>query len=388
METTKYLIIGNGIAGLSAAKEIRKNDNEGSITMVSKEAYHTYYRIRLTEYLSKDFKEDQLLVNKESWYEEKDINIILNKVVEKIDVDNATIILDDGRRIKYHKLLIATGSRPFIPPVAGKYKRGVLALRTLKDLKYIKNYFNGCTDITVIGGGLLGLEAAWSLKKLGKNINVVEFAPYLLPKQLDEELANKLKEKLEEKGLNIYLSSSAEEILGRDKADGILLSSGEKLKTDGILFSVGVRPDIDLIRDTKINFNKGIVVDKHLRTNIDNIYAAGDVIELDGKTIGLWTAANEQGKIAGANMSGKRLEYKEPKPFTSLILDHIKLFSIGNVKEYDKVYEFKKANTHHKIFTTDDIITACILFGDIKDMAKLKKAVEEKLDIKSYTTNL
>ncbi|SHD77745.1 NADH-rubredoxin oxidoreductase (fragment) [[Clostridium] ultunense Esp] len=132
MEKVKYLIIGNGIAGLSAAKEIRNNDNQGSITMISSEAYHTYYRVRLTEYLSKDFREEELLVNKDSWYEEKNIKVLLNKIVEKIDIDNSKIRLDDGVEIGYEKLLLATGSRPFIPPIAGKFKQGVLALRSFK----------------------------------------------------------------------------------------------------------------------------------------------------------------------------------------------------------------------------------------------------------------
>lgn len=386
MEKVKYLIIGNGIAGLSAAKEIRNNDNQGSITMISSEAYHTYYRVRLTEYLSKDFREEELLVNKDSWYEEKNIKVLLNKIVEKIDIDNSKIRLDDGVEIGYEKLLLATGSRPFIPPIAGKFKQGVLALRTLRDLRYIRNYFDKCKNITVIGGGLLGLEAAWSLKKLGKNISIVEFAPYLLPRQLDEELSNKLKEKLEEEGFKIYLSSAAEEILGKDRANGILLNNGKELKTDGILFSVGIRPNVDLIRDTKIEFNKGIIVDKNLRTNIENIYAAGDVVEIDGSVIGLWTSANEQGKVAGANMSGKLLEYTEAKLFTSLLLGDIKLFSVGKIREFDRTFEYKDANQdiHHKLFTTSEKLTGGILFGDIKDMGKLKKAVTDKVDIDSY----
>lgn len=386
MEKVKYLIIGNGIAGLSAAKEIRNNDSEGSITIISKEAYNTYYRVRLTEYLSKDFTEEQLLVNKKSWYEEKNIKVLLNKIVEKIDVDNLKVRLDDSKEIEFEKLLIATGSSPFIPPVAGKYKQGVLALRTLKDLKYIKNYFDNCKEITVIGGGLLGLEAAWALKKLDKTVNIVEFAPYLLSKQLDKELSNKLKEKLEREGFKIYLSASAEEILGENKADGILLNNGKELKTNGILFSVGIRPNIDLIRDTPLEFAKGIIVNKNLRTNIENIYAAGDVIEIDGKVIGLWTSANEQGKVAGANMSGKTMEYTEAKLFTSLLLGDIKIFSVGDIKEFDDSYEYKDESKgiHHKLFISEGKLTGGILFGDTKDMARLKKAVTEKIDIESY----
>ncbi|NLV75442.1 MAG: NAD(P)/FAD-dependent oxidoreductase [Tissierellia bacterium] len=384
MKKVKYLIIGNGIAGLSAAKEIRKKDANGSITMVSSEPYLTYYRLRLTECLYKECNEEEMLVNNKEWYEENNIEVILNKIVEKLDTKNNRIRLDDATEIQYGKLLIATGSRPFIPPVAGKYKQGVLALRTLKDLNYIKNYFRTKNNITVIGGGLLGLEAAWALKQLGKEVNIVEFAPYILPRQLDEELSNKLEDRLIEEGFNLYLNSQATEILGGIVANGIKLDDGSEIKTDAILFSVGIRPNLDLIRDTEIEFNKGVIVDKNLKTNIDNIYAAGDVIEVNGKIIGLWTSSNEQGKIAGKNMAGENLNYAEPSPYTSLQLGEIKLFSIGNINEYDEIYEYIWEEVHHKLFVKDNILSGAILFGDIKDMGKVKTGVENKMDIDKY----
>ncbi len=386
MEKVEYLIVGNGIAGLSAAREIRNNDNDGSILMVSSEPYLTYYRLKLTEYLYKEFEDEELLVNKESWYREKNIKVLLSKIVEKLDLDNNRVVLDDGVEIEYEKLLLATGSRPFIPPVAGKFKQGVLALRTLKDLRYIKGYFSECKDVTVVGGGLLGLEAAWALKNLGKNVTIIEFAPYLLPKQLDEETSQKLKEKLIREGFNLYLSSSAEEILGENTANGIRLNDGQEIKTDGVLFSVGIRPNIDIVRDTNIEIDKGILVNDNLRTNIDNVYAAGDAVETDGMIIGLWSSGNEQGKIAGANMTGKPMEYTGPKLFTNLQIGNIKLFSVGNIKDFDNVYEYedREKEIHHKLFTTDGKLTGGILFGDIKNMGKLKNGVNEKVSIDSY----
>lgn len=389
MDKVKYLIIGNGIAGLAAAKEIRNNDNDGSIIMISNEPYLTYYRIRLTELLYKNFQDEELLINKKSWYEEKNINILLGKIVESLDIDNNRVRLDDGTEIGYEKLLLATGSRPFIPPIAGKYKQGVLALRTLNDLKYIRKYFDQCEDITIIGGGLLGLEAAWALKMLDKNVTIVEFASHLLPRQLDEEISNKLKDKLIEEGFNIYLSSSAEEILGENVANGIRLNNGKEIKTDGILFSVGIRPNIEIIRDTKIKINKGILVDNNLKTNMDNIYAAGDVAEISSTIIGLWMPSNEQGKVAGANMSGKSIEYRLPDLFTSLQIGNIKLFSVGDINNYDEVYKYEDEDNsiYHKLFITDGKLTGGILFGNTKDMGKLKKAVVEKIDIETYLEN-
>ncbi|MCR2045533.1 NAD(P)/FAD-dependent oxidoreductase [Anaerosalibacter massiliensis] len=380
-----YLIIGNGIAGLAAAEEIRKNDDRGTITIVSNEPYCTYYRVKLTECLCKEVEDEDILVKKEEWYKEKNIEVILNKIVEEIDVNNNIIKIDDGRKVQYGKLLLATGSRPFIPPVAGKYKRGVFALRTFNDLRYIQNYFSNCKKITIIGGGLLGLEAAWSIKQLGKEVDIIEHSTYLLGRQLDEEISRKLEQKLRNTGFNLYLDSAAEEILGEDVATGIKLNEDRKISTDAILFSSGIRSNLDLVRDTNIEFNRGILVDKYLKTNIDNIYAAGDVAEVEGVVLGLWTAGNEQGKIVGGNMTGNMKEYISPTPFTTLRIGDISLFSAGNVKEFDKVYEHKDGeNIHHKVFVTNGKVTGVILFGELSKMIKAKKAVMEGMDIEKY----
>ena len=384
---TNYVIVGNGIAGLSAAKEIRNKDKEGSITIVSSEEYLTYYRVKLSHYISKDFENEELYINKADWYEKMNIEVLLGKIVEKIDVDSRCIKLDDGKIIKYDKLLIASGSRPFIPPIAGKFKAGVFALRTLKDLRHIKKYFSLCEDITVIGGGLLGLEAAWAIKELGKKVNVVEFAPYLLPRQLDKELADEVSEKLKQNGLNLYFDAAAEEILGETRADGLKLKDGRVIKSDAVLISAGVRPNLDLVIDSDIKYNRGIIVDKYMRTNIENIYAAGDVAEIDEIVLGLWGIANDQGKTAGENMVGGNKEYKLPEPFTTLSIGDISLFSVGNIKDFSNVVEYKENDIHHKLFATDGKLTGAILLGDTSPMIKVKKAVNNNLDISEYIDN-
>ncbi|WP_333637834.1 NAD(P)/FAD-dependent oxidoreductase [Tissierella praeacuta] len=386
MDKAKYLIIGNGIAGLAATREIRAHDEKGTIIMISSESTLTYYRVKLTEYMSKEFTDEELLVSKENWYQDKNIKVILRKLVEDIDITNNKVRLDDGQEISYEKLLIATGSRPFIPPINGKYKEGLFALRTLKDLHYIKEYLKSCNDVSLIGGGLLGLEAAWALKELDKKVNIIEFAPYLLPRQLDKEISDKLEKKLSEHGFKIYLSSQAEEILGDGAVTGIRLNGERKLESEAVLVSSGIRPNLDLVRDTEIEYNRGIIVDKHLKTNIDNIYAAGDVVEIDGMVLGLWTAGNEQGKIAGANMAGKELEYNQPKIFTTLKIGNIELFSAGIIDDFDRVHEYKddERDIHHKLFTRDNKIVGAILFGDLKEMNTIRNAVISNTSIDEY----
>ncbi|TCU71614.1 nitrite reductase (NADH) large subunit [Tissierella praeacuta] len=386
MDKAKYLIIGNGIAGLAAAREIRAHDENGTIIMISSESTLTYYRVKLTEYMSKEFTDEELLVSKENWYQDKNIKVILRKLVEDIDITNNKVRLDDGQEISYEKLLIATGSRPFIPPINGKYKEGLFALRTLKDLHYIKEYLKSCNDVSLIGGGLLGLEAAWALKELDKKVNIIEFAPYLLPRQLDKEISDKLEKKLSEHGFKIYLSSQAEEILGDGAVTGIRLNGERKLESEAVLVSSGIRPNLDLVRDTEIEYNRGIIVDKHLKTNIENIYAAGDVVEIDGMVLGLWTAGNEQGKIAGANMAGKELEYNQPKIFTTLKIGNIELFSAGIIDDFDRVHEYKddERDIHHKLFTRDNKIVGAILFGDLKEMNTIRNAVISNTSIDEY----
>ena len=384
MKRIKYLIIGNGIAALAAAREIRKTDESGSIVMVTNESSYTYYRVKLTEYLSKEFNDDDLLVSKKEWYDEKNIEVILSKIVVGIDFNNEKIILDDSQEIGYEKLLITTGSRPFVPPINGKFKEGVFALRTLADLRHIQDYLGNCEEVSVIGGGLLGLEAAWSLKEMGKTVSIIEFAPYLLPRQLDKEISAKLEDGLSKLGFTIYLDSQAEEILGEGKSNGIRLNENREIKADAILVSSGIRPNLDLVRETEIEYDKGIKVDNNLKTNLDNIYAAGDVIEKDGMVLGLWTASNEQGKVVGANMTGGELEYNYPKLFTTLQIGDIKLFSAGVIDDFDHVYEEKDKDRHNKIFAKEGRIVGAILFGDLKEMNNVRNAVISQVAVEEY----
>lgn len=383
--TKDYVIIGNGIAGLSAAEEIRKNDSDGNIKIITDEKYLTYYRIKLSEAISKDFSEKQLFVRDKAWYDDLNIEILSNTKVIRIDTSNKELYTQD-KKINYDKLLIASGSRSFIPPIEGSEKKGVFALRSLEDLSKIKEYFKTSKRIAVLGGGLLGLEAAWAIKKLGKQVDVVEFFPQLLPRQLDEKIAGKFSEILSEKGINLHLGVTAKEIKGDERASSIELSNGTNLETDAILISAGVRPRLELVKETDIEHDKGIKIDKYMKTNIENVFAAGDVAEIDGIVAGLWTIANDQGKIAGKNMTGEKEEYKLPRLTTILNIADCSIFSIGDIEKYDSTHEEDNENTDasYKLCVTEGKITGGIIFNDIGKSPKVKKAIEEKIDISEF----
>lgn len=377
-----YVIIGNGIAGLSAAEEIRKNDRNGRIIIISEEEYLTYNRVKLSHFISKkEYSIKDLLVHDESWYIERKIEVLLDTKVTLIDTQTKEVITDNGEKIEYNHLLIANGSSPFIPPIEGAHKEGVFALRTVNNLSQIQKYVQKCKTVSVIGGGLLGLEAAWALNQLGKKVNIIEFSPYLLPRQLDEELGKYLQVELEKEGLNFYFNAAAEEIQGEKAVSGIKLKDGRTIESDAVLISTGIRSNIKIVEGTNIEAQRGILVDKCMKTNVESIYAAGDIAQYNGLVLALWSNAMDQGKIAGANMSGNIKEYKMPQPATTLLIGDTRMFSVGNVNNVEKQIKIQGENYFHKLFLDNERLIGGVLTGDIRKMAALKKAVNENKDI-------
>lgn len=377
-----YVIIGNGIAGVTAAEEIRKNDNKGRIIIIGGEEYLTYNRIKLSHFISKeDYSIEDLLVHDENWYKERQIEVLLDTKVIDIDSQAKELMTDSGKKIEYDNLLIANGSSSFIPPFAGVDKEGVFALRTINNLTGIQKHAKNCDTVSVIGGGLLGLEAAWALHQLGKKVNIIEFSPYLLPRQLDEELGSYLQGQLEKQGLKFYFNAAAQEILGDKMVSGIKLKDERIIESDLVLISTGVRSNINITKGTDIEIERGILVDKNMKTNVESIFAAGDIAQYNGLVLALWSTAMDQGKVAGANMCGNEKEYNMQKPAATLLIGDTKMFSVGNVNEAEKEIKIKGDNYFHKLFLDNGKLIGGVLIGDIRKMVALKKAVNQNMDI-------
>jgi nitrite reductase (NADH) large subunit len=378
-----YLIIGNGVAGTTAAENIRKQDKDGNITIVTDEDLPFYWRIQLNEYISGDMTEEQLLAKEKDWYRDQNISLKLKTRIVGADAQKKVVVSKDKEELAYDRLLIATGSHSFIPPIKGSEREGVFALRDVQDARDISAYAKNIEDVILIGGGLLGLEAGNALRKLGKKIMVVEFFPRLLPRQLDVDGAARLQKIMEGMGFSFRLGAKTQEITGEDKASGALLEGGETLSGQMVVISAGVRPNLELAEPLGLKTDKGIVVDERLQTNQPDIHAAGDVAEFGGMPYGIWPAAMEQGKIAGLNMAGGKATYPGTTMAAKLKVVGIDLASAGNIDAENELES--KVTTdeeqYKKIVLEDNKIIGCIMLGDTKGFNEITRMMSEKRDV-------
>jgi len=374
------VIIGASIAGITAATEIRKINPSCKITMISKENVKGYFRPRLSEMISNDrLTCESIIIKKEKWFEDNNVTLMLKRDVSKIDTDNKKVILSDGQELGFTKLIIASGSEAFIPPIAGRDKDGVFTLRYAKDVDAIKAYAKGIKTAAVIGGGILGLEAASELNKLGLKVTVIELAKRILPMQLDEETSKIYEDIIERAGITVKKGLASKEIIGDERAEGILLTNGEVVDAELIIVSTGVRANTDFTKGTDIKVNRAIVVNNKMETSVKDIYACGDCAEYNGINYALWREAQEQGKVAGINAAGGESVYETIIPSTILNVFGTRVFSIGDVgsnkeAKYD-TYESTHEDNIKKLYFLDCKLTGGILIGDTSKMGALTAGV-------------
>ena len=294
----RIIIIGNGIAGITAVKAIREVDKESEVFIFGEEKFYPYNRIKLSKNLFDELSEDNTLLLKKSWYEENKVNIYVSKKVAKINIENKEVVLCDKSILKYDKLLLANGARNNKPPVEGIEKPGVFNLRTLQDAWDIKSKIKKGESVINIGGGIQGLETAWNLNQHGINVSIVEIQSRLMPNQLDEKASKILQDSVEKFDINIHLNTRVNKIAGNNEVEGVVISSDEFMPCNKVIYSAGIKPNIEMFEDTPIKCEKGIVINEKMETNIADIYAAGDVAELDNFVPGLWNISIGQGKVA------------------------------------------------------------------------------------------
>ena len=303
----RYFILGGGVAALSAAKAIRKTDPAGLIVMLTEENALPYSRIMLTKQLLKDMSAADLALEKASWYDApgRDIIPLTGRKVAAIDTERKTVTLEDGLVFPYDKLIYALGARCFIPAFEGSDSDMVVAIRTAEDASHVRKLAKTAKTAAVIGGGVLGLEAAWALHQAGVKVSVVEFMPRLMPRQLDEAESARVAEAIEKSGAQLFLSASAA------KYDGsvLTLQDGREIPADMVIVSAGVKANAEIAAAAGIKVERKIVVDERMQTSAPDVYAAGDCAAC-GMSYALWAEAMEMGKVAGTNAAGGDAVYQ------------------------------------------------------------------------------
>ena len=387
----KVVIVGNGAAGYYAAEAIRKRNKKCTVEIISSENRPTYFRPELSDYLTENIEDSKFYVSQPSWYEDNRIILRLNSKVIKINPANKELLLSDGSKENYDKLILSTGSHNFKPDLPGIDKNGVYTLKDINDANNIKNHIKTSKNAVVIGGGLLGLEAASEMKKSGLNVTVVEFFDRLLPKQLDKSGANLFEKLISKNGINLILGDSCTGILGNTSVSGVRLKSGRTINADMVLFSIGIRPNKKLAEECGIKTNKGILVNENMETNVKEIYAAGDAAELNGIIYGNWTAAVEMGKTAGANAVGDKTSFKDF--VSSVIFDALgtSVVSFGDVTntENEKLQFLNpKLNECKTLFFMNNVLSGGYLIGNTSAAGKLILAMKDNKSLKEILKDI
>jgi nitrite reductase (NADH) large subunit len=293
--------------------------------------------------------------------------------------------LRDGRRVLYDRLVVTAGAHPFIPPVPGAQKNGVTTLRTLDQARHILHSARVSRSAVIIGGGILGLEAAAALIRTTPSLTltVIEGFDYLMPRQLNRKAANRLMNHVKNLGIRLETGTSVKEIEGDERAAGVLLANGKTIPAELVIFAAGVRPNSYLARISGLNVNQGIIVSDTMESSVEGIYAAGDIAEHRGVLYGLWNAAMYQGVIAGMNAAGRKASFGGiPRSNTIKVLG-VDLFSIGAIEPCDgscTVLEKESDDVYIQLIFRDGRLEGAILFGDTTKSGIIKKAIEEKKD--------
>lgn len=387
-EAENIVIIGGGIAGLSAAEAARKRNPVCSIEIISDEEVFCYNRPMLTKGILSEFEALNFFTKQLDWYEENRIKTTLGVKVTAIDRDNKQITLDNGETRKYDKLIYAAGAECNRPPIKGADKKGVEVIRKLADANKIRESLGSVNNVAVIGGGILGLEAAWEFMRAGKKVTIIEAAPAIMGRQLDAKGSALLKAAAIKAGAVVSEGAGVDEITGEGRADGVKTSDGTVYPADLVIISAGIRPNADLAKEAGLDGDRFVEVDDTMRTSDPSIFACGDTAAMNGVSIGIWAQADGMGKVAGANAVGDSETYSHVTPSNTFTGFNTAVFSIGDVghgsdghyKEIEISEESK--GFYRKMFFLNGRFCGGILIGDTSKSVEMMKAYDKKAAVK------
>jgi nitrite reductase (NADH) large subunit len=387
MGKQKLVLIGNGMAGVRCVEEILAlAPDRFEITIFGSEPHPNYNRIMLSKVLQGDTTVNDITINDWQWYVDKGITLYAGDPVISIDTAKRKVISENGRTVEYDQLILATGSLPFMLPLPGADKPGVTAFRDISDCNKMLEASKSYKKAVVIGGGLLGLEAARGLLNLGMEVHVVHIFNYLMERQLTPTSAGMLRMELEKQGMRFLLEKQTEKIIGKKRVEGLQFKDGSKVDADLIVIAVGVRPNIKLAADSGIETNRAIVVDDYMETNVPGVYAVGECAEHRSMVYGLVAPLYEQGKVLAKKICGIETEgYQGSILYSQLKVSGVEVFSAGEIRDSEITTSFKvidgTRNTYKKIAIRDNKIVGAVLFGDSSEGNKLLGYIKQQADV-------
>jgi nitrite reductase (NADH) large subunit len=391
----RLVVIGNGMAGMRTVEEVlARAPDRYAITVIGAEPHPNYNRIMLSSVLSGAKTVEEIVINPVGWYEERAIRLIAGQAATAIDPAAKTVTIGETTTLPYDKLLLATGSKPLAPPIPGLGLPGVRAFRDLEDVESMIAAAASHRRAVVIGGGLLGLEAAWGLKQRGMSVAVVHLMPTLMERQLDVAAGELLRRDLDARGIAFFTNGQTEEILGTDRAEGVVLADGREVPADLVVLAIGIRPNIDLARAAMLDVNRGILVGNDMRTSAPDIYAVGECIEHNGAVFGLVAPIWEQAKVCGARLAGDGAAVYVPPPvFTSLKITGVDVFSAGALAAAEETDDEitlhdAKRGVYKKLVLREDRVVGCVLYGSVADGPWYVQLMRDKTDVSAFRDQL
>ena len=394
-EKMKLVLVGNGLAGMRCLEDLLDMaPDRYEITVIGEEPWGNYNRIMLSPVLSGDKTIEDIMLHSHAWYSEKGIQFIADDPAIKIDRPRKQVHTQKGMVVNYDRLILATGSKPFIPPIAGTDLKGVMSFRDIYDVNQMLEYTQNKKNAVVIGGGLLGLEAAYGLKRRGMNVTVLHLMDRIMDRQLDSRASHMLRHSIEEKGINIITEANTEELLGVDgHVNQIRLKDGTLFDADLVVFAVGIRPNISLAQSAGLRTQRGVMVNDTMQTYDPSIYAVGECIEHRSQTFGLVEPLWGQAFICASHLAEHgSLTFKAPTVPTQLKVSGVDVFSAGNFEPTedfeDIILNDEKRQIYKRIIIQHDKVIGAVLFGDTEDGAWYAELIADQTPISNIRNKL
>jgi len=379
----RIVVVGAGIAGVSAAEAARQAAPHAIVNLLSRESVAPYYRLNLTRFLAGDISAGELPLHPAPWYAEHGIDLQLGAEICQADLAAGVVVTTDGRAFPFDRLVLAVGSHPFVPPLEGSDLRGVFTLRTAHDAEVLLEAVERGGQVVCIGGGVLGLETAGALARRGAAVTLLESHEWLMPRQLNRRAAMRLETAVQGLGIRLVKEARTAAVVGGEggAVHGVRLVDGTLLPAAVVVITTGVRPNTSLARRLGLDVATGIVVDSRMRASHPAVHAAGDAAEHNGILYGLWGASLAQGMIAGLNAVGAEIAFQGMPRTSALKVLGLDLVSIGQFQPQDGSWvaiDSEDDDSYRHFVFRDGVMTGAILMGQGQLGPAVRKAVESR----------